>query len=118
MLLVVLYCRMIPQTFSWKLRRAAECLSGHVGKWYNLAVFSGVIQNSHGAEVLRQAGCENFLTMVFSSPSGIKFVGQYGIDKQKLIDVLDARATRSKSFNADIIALHNGAVLFVRRYKK
>lgn len=41
-----------------------------------------------------------------------------GIDKQKLIDVLDARATRSKSFNADIIALHNGTVLFVRRYKK
>ena len=72
MLLVVLYCRMILQTFSWKLRRAAECRSGHVGKWYNLAVFSGVIQNSHGAEVLRQAGCENFLTMGFSSPSGIK----------------------------------------------
>lgn len=119
---------MILRTFSWKLRRAAECLSGHVGKWYNLAVFSGVIQNPHGAEVLRQAGCENFLTMVFSSPSGIKrapgdlnctpFVEQYGIDKQKLIDVLDARATRSKSFNADIIALHNGSVLFVRRYKK
>ena len=99
-----------------------------MGKWYNLAVFSGVIQNSHEAEVLRQAGCENFLTMVFSSPSGIKrtpgdlnctpFVGQYGIDKQKLIDVLDARATRSKSLNADIIALHNGSVLFARRYKK
>ena len=112
---------MILQTFSWKLRRAAECRSGHVGKWYNLAVFSGVIQNPHGAEVLRQAGCENFLTVVFSSPSGIKrapgdlnctpFVGQYGIDKQKRIDVLDARATRSKSFNADIIALHNGPVL-------
>ena len=120
MLLVVLYYRMILQTFSWKLRRAAECLSSHVGKWYNLAVFSGVIQNPHGAEVLRQAGCENFLTMVFSSPSGIKrapgdlnctpFVGQYGIDKQKRIDVLDARATRSKSFNADIIALHKGVV--------
>ena len=119
---------MILQTFSWKLRRAAECRSGHVDKWYNLAVFSGVIQNPHGAEVLRQAGCENFLTMVFSSPSGIKrapgdlnrtpFVGQYGIDQQKLIDVLDARATRSKSFNADIIALHNGSVLFARRYKK
>lgn len=70
--LIVPYCRMIPQTFSWKLRRAEECLSSHVGKWYNLAVFSGVIQNPHGAEVLRQAGCENFLTMVFSSPSGIK----------------------------------------------
>ena len=51
--------------------------------------FSGVIQNPHGAEVLRQAGCENFLTMVFSSPSGIKrtpgelnctpFVGQYSL---------------------------------------
>ena len=119
---------MIPQTFSLKLCRAAECRSSHVGKWYNLAVFSGVIQNSHGAEVLRQAGCENFLTMVFSSPSGIKrapddlnctpLVGLYGIDKQKLIDVLDARATRSKSFNADIVALHNGSVLFVRRYKK
>ena len=128
MLLVVPYCRMILLTFSWKLRRAVECLSGHVGKWYNLTVFSGVIQNPHGAEVLRQAGCENFLTMVFSSPSGIKrtpgdlnctpFVGQYGIDKQKRIDVLDASATRSKSFNADIIALHNGSVLFVRRYKK
>ena len=128
MLLAVLYCRMILRTFSWKLRRAAECLSSHVGKRYNLAVFSGVIQNPHGAEVLRQAGCENFLTMVFSSPSGIKrapgdlnctpFVGQYGIDKQKWIDVLDARATRSKSFNADIIALHNGSVLFARRYKK
>lgn len=87
MLLIVLYCRIILRTFSWKLRRAAECLSGHVGKWYNLAVFSGVIQNPHGAEVLRQAGCENFLTMAFSSPSGIKrapgdlncppFVGQY-----------------------------------------
>lgn len=72
MLLVVLYCRMILQTFSWKLRRAAECLSSHVGKWYNLAVFSGVIQNSHGAEVLWQAGCENFLTMVFSQPFGDK----------------------------------------------
>lgn len=46
------------------------------------------------------------------------FVGQYGIDQQKRIDVLDARATRSKSFNADIIALHNGSVLFARRYKK
>ena len=89
MLLVVLYCRMILQTFSWKLRRAAECRSGHVGKWYNLAVFSGVIQNSHGAEVLRQAGCENFHTVSFSSPSGIKrapgdlnvtpLVGQYTI---------------------------------------
>ena len=119
---------MIPQTFSLKLRRAAECLSSHVGKWYNLAVFSGVIQNPHGAEVLQQAGCENFLTMVFSSPSRIKrapgdlnctpFVGQYGIDQQKLIAALDARATRIKSFNADIIALHNGSVLFVRRYKK
>ena len=32
---------MILQTFSLKLRRAAECLSSHVGKWYNLAVFSG-----------------------------------------------------------------------------
>ena len=128
MLLVVLYYRMILRAFSWKLRRAAECLSGHVGKWCNLAVISGVIQNPHGAEVLQQAGCENFLTMVFSSPSGIKkapddldctpFVGLYGIDKQKLIDVLDARATRSKSFNADIIALHNGSLLFARRYKK
>ena len=87
--LIVPYCRMIPRTFSWKLRRAEECLSSHVGKWYNLAVFSGVIQNPHGAEVLRQAGCENFLTMVFSSPSGIKrapgdlnctpFVGLYTI---------------------------------------
>lgn len=71
MLLVALYYRMILQTFSWKLRRAAECLSSHVGKWYNLAVFSGVIQNPHGAEVLRQAGCENFLTMVFQ-PFGDK----------------------------------------------
>ena len=53
MLLVVLYCRMILQAFSWKLRRAAEYLSSHVGKWYNLAVFSCVIQNPHGAEVLR-----------------------------------------------------------------
>ena len=98
------------------------------GQMVQFGSFSGVIQNSHGAEVLRQAGCENFLTMVFSSPSGIKrapgdlkrtpFVGQYGIDKQKRIDVLDARATRSKSFNADIIALHNGSVLFARRYKK
>ena len=89
MLLVVLYYRIILQTFSWKLRRAAECLSSHVGKWYNLAVFSGVIQNPHGAEVLRQAGCENFLMMGFSSPSGIKrepgdlnrtpFVGLYTI---------------------------------------
>ena len=87
--LIVLYYRIILWTFSWKLRRSAECRSGHVGKWYNSAVFSGVIQNPHGAEVLRQAGCENFLTMVFSSPSGIKrapgdlnctpFVGQYTI---------------------------------------
>ena len=72
MLLVVLYYRMILRTFSWKLRRAAECLSSHVGKWYNMAVFPGVIQNPHGAEVLRQAGCENFLTMVFSQPFGDK----------------------------------------------
>lgn len=53
-----------------------------------------------------------------SSMNCTPFVGQYGIDKQKLIDVLDARATRSKSLNADIIALHNGSVLFARRYKK
>ena len=73
-------------------------------------------------------GVRKFSHDGFSSPSGIKrapgdlnctpFVGLYGIDKQKLIDVLDARATRSKSFNADIIALHNGSLLFARRYKK
>ena len=49
---------------------------------------------------------------------GVIFDIADGLDKQKLIDVLDARATRSKSFNADIIALRNGNVLFVRRYKK
>ena len=70
-----------------------------MGKWYNLAVFSGVIQNPHGAEVLRQAGCENFLTTVFSSPSGIKrapgdlnctpFVGQYMEIPELLLLVLE-----------------------------
>ena len=59
------------------------------GQMVQFGSFFGVIQNPHGAEVLRQAGCENFLTMVFSSPSGIKrapgdlnctpFVGQYTI---------------------------------------
>ena len=59
------------------------------GQMVQFGSFFGVIQNPHGAEVLRQAGCENFLTMGFSSPSGIKrapgdlncppFVGQYTI---------------------------------------
>ena len=59
------------------------------GQMVQFGSFSGVIQNPYGAEVLRQAGCENFLTMGFSSPSGIKrapgdlnctpFVGQYTI---------------------------------------
>ena len=72
-----------------------------MGKWYNLAAFSGVIQNPHGAEVLRQAGCENFLTMVFSSPSGIKrapgdlnctpFVGQYVAGYGVTLDYLMCR---------------------------
>ena len=98
------------------------------GQMVQFGSFFGCDTKSSRSGVLRQTGCENFLTMVFSSPSGIKrapgdlnctpFVGQYRIDKQKLIDVLDARATRSKSFNADIIALHNGSVLFARRYKK
>lgn len=70
MLLAVLYYRMILRTFSWKLRRAVECLSGHVGKWYNLAVFSGVIQNPHGAEVLRQQGAKIFSRWFFPALRG------------------------------------------------
>lgn len=58
------------------------------------------------------------IKQIHGNQGGVIFDVADGIDKQKLIDVLDARATRSKSFNADIIALHNGAVLFVRRYKK
>ena len=98
------------------------------GQMVQFGSFFGCDTKSSRSGGTSAAGCENFLTMVFSSPSGIKrapgdlnctpFVGQYGIDQQKRIDVLDARATRSKSFNADIIALHNGSVLFVRRYKK
>ena len=58
------------------------------------------------------------IKQIHGNQGGVIFDVADGIDKKKLIDVLDARATRSKSFNADIIALHNGAVLFVRRYKK
>lgn len=58
------------------------------------------------------------IKLIHGNQGGVIFDVADGIDKQKLIDVLDARATRSKSFNADIIALHNGSVLFVRRYKK
>lgn len=58
------------------------------------------------------------IKQIHGNQGGVIFDVADGIDKQKLIDVLDARATRSKSFNADIIALHNGAVLFARRYKK
>lgn len=58
------------------------------------------------------------IKQIHGNQGGVIFDVADGIDKQKLIDVLDARATRSKSFNADIIALHNESVLFVRRYKK
>lgn len=58
------------------------------------------------------------IKQIHGNQGGVIFDVADGIDKKKLIDVLDARATRSKSFNADIIALHNGSVLFVRRYKK
>lgn len=58
------------------------------------------------------------IKQIHGNQGGVIFDVADGIDKQKLIDVLDARATRSKSFNADIIALHNGSVLFARRYKK
>ena len=58
------------------------------------------------------------IKQIHGNQGGVIFDVADGIDKQKLIAVLDARATRSKSFNADIIALHNGSVLFVRRYKK
>lgn len=58
------------------------------------------------------------IKQIHGNQGGVIFDVADGIDKQKLIDVLDARATRSKSFNADIIVLHNGSVLFVRRYKK
>ena len=58
------------------------------------------------------------IKQIQGNQGGVIFDVADGIDKQKLIAVLDARATRSKSFNADIIALHNGSVLFVRRYKK
>lgn len=58
------------------------------------------------------------IKQIHGNQGGVIFDIADGIDKQKLIDVLDARATRSKSFNADIIALHNGSVLFARRYKK
>ena len=58
------------------------------------------------------------IKQIHGNQGGVIFDVADGIVKKKLIDVLDARATRSKSFNADIIALHNGAVLFVRRYKK
>ena len=65
------------------------------------------------ARALRKA-----IKQIHGNQGGVIFDVADGSDKKKLIDVLDARATRSKSFNADIIALHNGAVLFVRRYKK
>lgn len=58
------------------------------------------------------------IKQIHGNQGGVIFDVADGVDKQKLIDVLDARATRSKSFNADIIALHNGSVLFARRYKK
>ena len=58
------------------------------------------------------------IKQIQGNQGGVIFDIADGLDKQKLIDVLDARATRSKSFNADIIALRNGNVLFVRRYKK
>lgn len=58
------------------------------------------------------------IKQIHGNQGGVIFDVADGIDKQKLIDVLDARATRSKSFNADIIALRNGSVLFARRYKK
>ena len=58
------------------------------------------------------------IKQIHGNQGGVIFDVADGIDKQKLIAVVDARATRSKSFNADITALCNGDVLFARRYRK
>lgn len=55
---------------------------------------------------------------IHDNPGGVIFDVADGVDTQELISILDARAIRSRSFSADIIAMHNGQILFVRRYKK
>ena len=57
------------------------------------------------------------IKQIHDNQSGVIFDVAGGVDTQTLISILDARANRSKSFNADIIAFRNGAVLFARKYK-
>lgn len=58
------------------------------------------------------------IKQIKENPGGVIFDVADGVDVQQLIEVTDARATRSKTFEADIIAIKNGKLIFARRYKK
>lgn len=58
------------------------------------------------------------IKQIKKNPGGVIFDVAGGVDVQQLIEVIDARATRSKTFEADIIAIKNGKLIFARRYKK
>lgn len=58
------------------------------------------------------------IKQIKANAGGVIFDVADGLDTEKLIAVLDARASRSKTFKGDIIALNNGYLLFARRYKK
>lgn len=58
------------------------------------------------------------IKQIKENPGGVIFDVADGVDVQQLIEVIDARATRSKTFEADIIAIKNGKLIFARRYKK
>lgn len=58
------------------------------------------------------------IKQIKANAGGVIFDVADGLDTEKLIAVVDARASRSKTFKGDIIALNNGYLLFARRYKK
>lgn len=58
------------------------------------------------------------IKQIQGNPGGVILDVADGVDAQQLIAILDARATRSKTFSADIITIKDGRLLFARRYKK
>lgn len=58
------------------------------------------------------------IKQIKANAGGVIFDVADGLDTEKLIAVVDARASRSKTFKGDIVALNNGHLLFARRYKK
>ena len=58
------------------------------------------------------------IKQIKANAGGVIFDVADGLDTEKLIAVVDARASRSKTFKGDIVALNNGHLLIARRYKK